>query len=124
MKFSKITDGTSKTVMVSEKWVNVSQKDGVVGIAADDRGWADGWDFDSLRSTMLPPRQDGQDPPTKVGDPGLTDPSSYAFGSAHPGGINVLYADGSVGFIPFDVDLETFNQLGNRQDGEIINKSF
>jgi prepilin-type N-terminal cleavage/methylation domain-containing protein/prepilin-type processing-associated H-X9-DG protein len=126
MKFAKISDGSSKTVMVSEKWVHINQKEGTSPptIAADDRGWADGWDFDSLRSTMLPPRSDGEDPPTKVGDPGLTDPSSYAFGSAHSGGINALYADGSVGFIPFNVDVETFNRLGNRQDGEIINQSF
>jgi len=120
MTVAKITDGTTKTILASEKWVHVSQRDGVRGISADDRGWADGWDFDSLRSTLVKPRADTEDPPTKVGDPGNTDPSSYVFGSSHSGGINVVFADGSVGFVQYGVDLETFNRLGNRADGEAI----
>jgi prepilin-type N-terminal cleavage/methylation domain-containing protein/prepilin-type processing-associated H-X9-DG protein len=124
MTDAKVTDGMSKTLLISEKWVHRSQYQADPSLAADNRGWADGWDFDGLRSTMLPPRQDGQDPATKACDPCLTDPSSYAFGSAHAGGINAVFADGSVTFISYDIDLETFNRLGNRQDGEVINQTF
>jgi len=33
-------------------------------------------------------------------------------------------ADGSVTFIAYDVDLETFNRLGNRDDGEPITQNY
>lgn len=120
MTFAKITDGTSKTLLAADKWVHNSLYDGVGG-QADDRGWSDGWDFDPLRSTLTRPRSDNEDP-APDGTP--EDPLNYAFGSAHPGGINVLFADGSVAGISFNVDLETFNLLGNRYDGETITQDF
>ncbi len=64
--------------------------------AADDRGWSDGWDFDPLRSTIIQPRSDSTDPaPDWTTN---TDPMNYPMGSAHSGGINVVFADGSVEF--------------------------
>jgi prepilin-type processing-associated H-X9-DG protein len=120
MTFAKITDGTSKTLVVAEKWVHSGLTQGIGG-QADDRGWTDGWDFDAQRSTLIRPRSDGEDP-VPNGQP--TDPLNYVFGSAHSGGINALFADSSVGFLPFDIDLETFNQLGNRLDGEVIARNY
>ncbi|HVT28199.1 MAG TPA: DUF1559 domain-containing protein [Lacipirellulaceae bacterium] len=122
MTDAKITDGTSKTMMVSEKWVHVTLYQGdPVNAQGDDRGWSDGWDFDAMRSTMTVPISDGTDPiPNKQ----PTDPLNYKFGSAHSGGMNALFADGSVTFIRFDVDLETFNRLGNRYDGETITQDY
>lgn len=119
MTDAKITDGLSKTLLVSEKWVHSSLSDGVAGGQADDRGWVDGWDFDALRSTLIRPRSDGTDP-VPNGQP--TDPLNYALGSAHAGGINAAYGDGSVGFLSYDVDLETLNRLGNRSDGEVVSQ--
>jgi prepilin-type processing-associated H-X9-DG protein len=120
MTVAKITDGTSKTLLVSEKWVHVSQREGVTGMTADDRGWTDGWDYDTMRSTLIQPRSDGTDPPAPVGNAQLhVDSSNYQLGSAHSGGINVLYADGSIGSLTYDINLETLNRLGNRQDGEV-----
>jgi prepilin-type processing-associated H-X9-DG protein len=40
------------------------------------------------------------------------------FGAAHPGGINAVYADGSVHSIAFDIDVEVFNALGSRNGDE------
>ncbi len=59
MTYAKIIDGTSKTTLASEKWVHVTLYNGSGG-QADDRGWSDGWDFDALRYTLLPPRSDGE----------------------------------------------------------------
>ena len=119
MTDAKITDGSSKTLMIAEKWVHFSLYQ--IGSQADNKGWADGWDFDTLRTTIIRPRQDGQGgPPDGTPD----DPDNYVFGSAHSGGINAAFGDGSVGFISYDVDLETFNRLGNRLDGEIISQDY
>jgi prepilin-type processing-associated H-X9-DG protein len=123
MTFSKITDGTSKTILVSEKWVPTDFYAGGFGYAGDDRGWADGWDFDTLRSTLIAPRPDSQTPFPPVNDTD-TDVLQYPMGAAHPGGMNVVFGDGSVSSISYDVDLETFNRLGNRADGETISQSY
>ena len=118
MTTAKITDGTSKTLLVSEKWVHITQNLGVRDMTADDKGWSDGWDFDALRSTLIQPIPDTQDPPMPINDP--NDPTNYQFGSSHAAGINVLFSDGSVGFLSYDIELELFNRLGNRYDGEVV----
>ncbi len=116
MTDAKITDGTSKTLLVAEKFVHSTKTLGSGG-PADDRGWAEGWDFDDLRSTLIKPRSDTSDPiPLDTND----DPSNFQLGSAHSGGINAVFADGSVTFISYDIDLETLNRLGNRSDSEVI----
>ena len=120
MTFAKIIDGTSKTMLGGDKWVHSSVSDGTGG-QADNRGWSDGWDFDALRSTLTRPRSDSEDP-APDGTP--EDVGNYPFGSAHPGGINIMFADGSVTGISFDVDLETFNRLGMRGDGESITQDY
>jgi prepilin-type processing-associated H-X9-DG protein len=43
--------------------------------------------------------------------------SSYQFGSAHPAGINAVFADGSVHSIKYGIDPDVFNALGNIDDG-------
>jgi prepilin-type N-terminal cleavage/methylation domain-containing protein/prepilin-type processing-associated H-X9-DG protein len=117
MTFAKITDGSSKTLLAADKWVHNSLYDGAG--AADNKGWSDGWDFDGLRSTLIRPRPDSEDPPPVLTPPNdHIDPGNYPLGSAHPGGINVLFGDGSVAAVTFDLDLETLNRLGNRSDGE------
>jgi prepilin-type processing-associated H-X9-DG protein len=113
VKIANVTDGTSKTLWVSEK--RLQPADYTSGNGWDDRGWTDGWDYDVIRSTMWPVAQDEDRPP---GDElkALT----HAFGSAHPGGINAVFADGSVQTIAYGVDQEMFNLLGHREDGEPI----
>ena len=87
----------------------------------DDRGWTDGWDPDIMRSTFYPLEADAN----VVGPSGqfldsTRDELPYSFGSAHPGGINTVFADGSVHTINYDIDPDVFNYLGNRSDGEVI----
>ena len=124
MKIAKIEDGASNTMMVSEKWVppEFHQGGNHPGRAGDDLGWADGWDCNNMRITNLEPRSDSQgslpDNPTGPCD----EEHDMALGSSHPGGINALYADGSVHTITYDVDIENFNRRAHRHDGEIINE--
>jgi prepilin-type N-terminal cleavage/methylation domain-containing protein/prepilin-type processing-associated H-X9-DG protein len=124
VNIAKITDGTSHTLMVGEKYVRTDQYDG--GSKSDDKGWTDGWDPDTMRSTCFAPYQDtdGQgfqfQPLNSPGDLFGHDRDVYYFGSAHSGGFNSAFADGSVHTIGYDIDIVVFNGLGTRAGGEII----
>jgi prepilin-type N-terminal cleavage/methylation domain-containing protein/prepilin-type processing-associated H-X9-DG protein len=129
VKPAKITDGTSKTIMIAEKYVRSDEYD--AGLYSDDQGWSDGWDADSLRSTAFTPINDS-DPigfatGTQLTDSYFVDRNSGSlssggiaiynvlhFGSAHASGINAVFADGSVHSINYDVDPFIFNALGTR----------
>jgi prepilin-type N-terminal cleavage/methylation domain-containing protein len=120
MTFAKITDGTSKTLFAAEKWVPPIFHDGSphVGRAGDDRGWADGWDCNNMRSTMLRMRSDGEGDVPENATGQCDEQHDFPFGSAHSGGVNSMFADASVQFISYDINQEVFNRLGHRHDGE------
>jgi prepilin-type N-terminal cleavage/methylation domain-containing protein/prepilin-type processing-associated H-X9-DG protein len=111
--FAKIEDGASKTMIAGEKRVVPSLYE--IGSVSDNAGWAEGWDYDNLRCTLYPIEADGEEPNLS-----LHHPLHYQFGSAHSGGMNALFGDGSVQFISYDVDRENFNRYGHRHDGEVI----
>jgi prepilin-type N-terminal cleavage/methylation domain-containing protein/prepilin-type processing-associated H-X9-DG protein len=122
VKIADVTDGTSNTMIASEKWVPSNSYGG--DHWADDAGPATGYDPDQARSTVNNPTfcpnplrdvaVDQNANPTKWGNCG------YAFGSAHPDGVNSVFADGSVHFIRYGVDATVFNMLGHRADGGVV----
>ena len=130
VKISGITDGTSKTMLVAEKYVRSDEYDS--GPELRRSGWSDGWDADtscvprlSLRSTTaihsaILDRWVDQyfaDPNASTFTQSARSRRSYNcfhFGSAHTNGINAAFADGSVHSINYDVDLVIFNALGTR----------
>jgi len=112
-RIKKITDGLSKTIMLTEKRIRQpydNPKDSER--YNDDEGWSTGWDFDAVIHGYCRPHVDG--PLYASGD--------YARwstpGAAHPGGFNAVFADGSVTQLTYDLQPETFNQLVHRADGE------
>jgi prepilin-type processing-associated H-X9-DG protein len=113
--FAKIEDGASKTMLAGEKRVMPSLYE--TGSVSDNRGWADGWDYDNLRSTMYPLEADGEEPTLLQN---LHHKLHYQFGSAHSGGMNALFGDGAVQYIGYDIDRESFNRYGHRHDGEVV----
>lgn len=116
VSFRQIPDGASNTMLIGEKRLVPSKY--ATGEWHDDRGWIDGWDPDTMRSTMFPVQVDGEEPDTS-----LTNMLPYSFGSAHSSGINAVFADGSVRSISYDVDPDAFIYLGNREDGETVDQS-
>ena len=115
-KPSKITDGTSKTMLVAEKYIRSDLYLG--GSPSDDTGWTDGWDPDIMRCTCVPPLNDGTTNFPFTGnigsDPGDPVWETFVLGSAHTGGLNAVFADGSVHTINYDIDIYVFNALGTR----------
>ena len=114
VKIKQVTDGTHLTYFVGEKYLNPDNY-------ANGKAYGDneavfmgaGQDLNRWTLISLPPRRDR---------PGLN--ASQHFGSAHATGFNMMFCDGSVRHIPFEIDPETHRRLGNRKDGEAINVTF
>jgi prepilin-type N-terminal cleavage/methylation domain-containing protein len=131
VKVARILDGTGKTFVIGEKYVRNDNYQGGLRFHSDDRGWSDGWDADVMRSTCFPPIHDadpiGWDPNLAryFGDGPFTSPfggftNVLHFGSPHIAGIQVVFADGSVRTIGFDVNVVVFNSLATRSEGETL----
>ena len=113
-KKADILDGTSNTMLASEKHLRPSAY--VSGDWHDDRGWTDGWDPDIMRYTAFAPMRDAD-----VFPPGLvTVNHGYHFGAAHTTGMNAVFGDGSVRGIRYTISLEIFNRLGDRRDRKVV----
>jgi prepilin-type N-terminal cleavage/methylation domain-containing protein len=114
-KVAKITDGTSKTMLIAEKYIRYDLYNG--GYASDDRGWADGWDADTVRATCIQPLNDSEiNEFHSPKPPSPENPSWYTLimGSAHTGAFNAVFADGSTHSIDYEIDIYVLNALGTR----------
>ena len=119
--FAKITDGTSHTFLLGEKYVRSDLYEG--GGYSDDHGWSEGWDPDAIRSTCFQPYQDSdgfQFQSLGPADLFGHDKDIVYFGSAHTGGFNCIFADGSIHTLSYDIDVVLFNALATRAGEEVI----
>ena len=134
VKIAKISDGTSKTLVIAEKYVrNDNYEADAKNRYSDDRGWSDGWDADQMRSTCFLPVGDGDGigwdaalgryfADDFAAGPVAGQYNVLQFGSPHPGGLNGMFADGSVRAINFDINVVVFNSLGTR-NGNALNET-
>ena len=108
----KIADGTSKTMLLGEKRMNI----GRLGLmqANDNEGYTTGWNHDTMRYVSRRPL------PDFIHE---RDPGDDRFGSSHTGGLNIGLCDGAVRFLPYETDPEIFKALGCRNDGLAISDS-
>lgn len=116
---AKIVDGTSKTAVISEKRLRPATYTDIEWY--DDRGWSDGWDPDTLRTTICWPAQDADTYYYPNGVAAAKGPEGYIVGSAHTSIFNTAFADASVRSLSYTIDLEIFNRMGHRADGEDVN---
>jgi hypothetical protein len=111
----KVSDGLSKTLIVAEK--RLRPKNYALGDWHDDRGWTDGWDPDTVRSTNFPI---GRDTDSSQGLHMGDGPLGYHFGSAHRSGMNAAHGDGSGHHISYDIDPAVLETLADRRDGRVV----
>lgn len=114
-----IPDGASYTLMIGEK-----------RIGENDLGWMSGTRA-TLRNTGT---KINETPELGVHTWNRTQPAPTSppnplfvggFGSSHAGnGVNFLLVDGSVRFLSSNIDTKTYEHLGNRADGELIDGGF
>jgi prepilin-type N-terminal cleavage/methylation domain-containing protein len=102
-----IVDGTSNTILVGEKRLNIAALGTMQG--DDNEGYTSGWDHDVIRRTDREPRPD---PMSGYGE--------ERFGSSHPSGFQVVFADGAVRFLSYDIEFANFQRMGQRADGGIV----
>lgn len=130
-RVAQITDGTSNTIAAGEKWMHPDYYDVASKLPPDKKASDNpgdngsmylGYDWDTVRWPSGSFDDSGK-PQGKIPrrDSEGVDGSTYVEspGSAHPGGVNVAMADGSVASYAFDVDPLLWNALGNREDGEV-----
>lgn len=119
LRLAQISDGLSNTYLVGEKYLQPAAYEGVGSIGDPTYSTGDnemvytGFNRDHLRMTHPehPPLQDRQ---------GLV--QVYSFGSAHPGIFNMSLCDGSARTVSFDIDPETHQWLGVRNDGQLTSQ--
>jgi prepilin-type N-terminal cleavage/methylation domain-containing protein len=105
VEIRQITDGLSKTYLVGEKYVNA--KDRKTGEdVGDNESLYVGFNNDTCRSAFATPEHDSRFSLT----PNI-------FGSSHPTVWQVVFCDGSVGQMSYDIDPELHKELANKSDG-------
>jgi prepilin-type N-terminal cleavage/methylation domain-containing protein/prepilin-type processing-associated H-X9-DG protein len=114
LRIADIKDGTSMTLLVAEKRLNLFWH-GQATRSDDNEGYAGGCDWDTMRTASQAPAPDSNQQTFEKG---------YAeFGSSHRSGLNVAFADGSVRHVSFNVDETVFSCLGTRADGKTIDST-
>lgn len=132
VKLSQVTDGTSKTYLIGEKYVPTDaydeQLDSGNARYGDNQSMYVGYEWDNQRTAWLDgitnyypgssqiDWQPAQDAPSIDN---ATRPL-VAFGSSHPGAFNMAFCDGSVQSIVYEIDVNTHRFQANRADGEVV----
>ncbi len=104
VRMASVRDGLSQTYLIGEKYVNRDHYR-TYGDPGHDQSMYTGVDLDVSRWVLAPPLRDGRNTEER------------RFGSAHPGGCNFAFCDGSVREIGYHIDAEVHRRLGNRSDG-------
>lgn len=106
-----VTDGLSNTYLLGEKYVSVTGYYDHSDSGYDQSAYS-GVDLDINRWVLDPPLHDADAIEER------------RFGSAHPGGCQMVLCDGSVRTISYQIDAEVHRRLGNRMDGKPLGGNF
>ena len=81
--------------------------------------WFHGTNAQTLFNTVMTPNTKSY-PFAYCSDSAIGDAEFVVANSNHPGGVNVLFGDGSVRFIKDSINQSTWWALGTRANGEVI----
>jgi prepilin-type N-terminal cleavage/methylation domain-containing protein/prepilin-type processing-associated H-X9-DG protein len=121
LPMSAVKDGASYTYMIGERYLC---PDAYYSgpYQENDQGWDQGYDFDTIRGTRLPPAQDRAGLCGVKNGGGTVSGSNnqymVIFGSAHAAGFNMAFCDGSVRKMNYSIDPALHRSLGDRADGQ------
>ena len=118
VKMAEVSDGTSNTYLIGEKYMNPdAYETSGGGDFGDDEGCFTGISGDTGRSTSAQPSMAAHTVPMQD-TPGLM--HYWAFGSAHAVGFHMAMCDGSVHSMNYSIDPIVHDRLGGRNDGQVI----
>ncbi len=126
--FASITDGTSSTILAGEGHHTLKGYTFTTGPNAGqtrtgDTTWNYGHIYFSFNHIEAP--MNTVQVATWAYDPARTaEDGKYAFRSAHVGGVNFAFADGSVKFLRQSIPMATYKALGSRAGGEVISNDY
>src|SRR5262245_28073412 len=109
LNMNGVTDGTSNTILAGERYIARSR------YTADDWGGESitrGFGWGIARRAQQVPLPDSAN---------LIQAANERFGSAHSTGLSFVFADGSVKFRPYSIDLTVYRNLSVRNDGNVVN---
>jgi prepilin-type N-terminal cleavage/methylation domain-containing protein/prepilin-type processing-associated H-X9-DG protein len=154
----KVTDGTSKTLMIGERWYMLRTwmigaywrqptQPTAVTLAGPPPSGPQGntalfatknltdkapinhnvfsnayFDHVNDYMTLPSPRPGGDRPAIPAGTTKCLPVNSLPFGSFHPGGVNFCYGDGSVRWMPDDIDIKLYLALGSGNGAETLSE--
>ena len=108
MDFAEVLDGTSNTLMVAERSMNLPS-----GQTNDYRSWIRGQSGGSGTTKNV------TYPLNSTFYSGGNNFNDISFGSNHPGGCNVILGDASVRFLSETIDLALYKTLASVKHGEV-----
>ena len=97
--------GASSTLLVGDRQANLKTL-GTDKDKDETNGFVGAWAWDTIGwsfAMFAPDRSDDSN-------------FSHEFGSSHPGGVNFLFADGGVRHLTYDMELDVFRRMSDRND--------
>jgi prepilin-type N-terminal cleavage/methylation domain-containing protein/prepilin-type processing-associated H-X9-DG protein len=133
-RITDVNDGTSNRFVMAEKFIDTTRYQppptnadpaapGATELSFSDNGYWRGWDWATVRRTKSAPLRDRPYMQNADGTWVASDDKWKNFGSAHPGGFNAVFADGSVKQISYEIPTAIFQVLARRDSGLIVDAS-
>jgi prepilin-type N-terminal cleavage/methylation domain-containing protein len=127
VSFVSISDGSSNTLLVGEKWLYYqwyNLRTTGAETCIDNEGWCQGWDNDTICYSGSPNSSGASNfaysPVMPQQDTQTGYDCGFFFGSAHPAGFMVVLCDGSIRLISYGIDAKTWQYLCCINDGQSI----